>query len=118
MFSNLQDNSIIEYNNEIYKFIHIGKYSLGHFERGIKCKILCEYLNNEELKNFYMNKIIKFFNLSLPIYYNNFNEEDKEIFILYYNEIINDDKFNFIKENIKTYYFYIIIYLEECRKNK
>ena len=57
MYLKLQNGDKIKINNEKYTFININEFTLGHFERGIKCKILCEYLNNEELKNYYMNNL-------------------------------------------------------------
>jgi len=112
MYSKLKDYDKVKYNNETYIFININGITFGHYERGIRWKIITNYYKNEELKNYCMNKInelFKYASYSNQQYY-------KDKFMILYKEIINNDIFNFLKEDIKSYYFYKFIYLNELNK--
>lgn len=114
MFSNLKDEDKVKYNDEIYTFIDINKITLGHFERGLKCKILIKYSSDIVIKKYCMDKLLRLFNYASNVYIHKYRDD----FIILYNEIINNKYFDFLKELLKSYYFYIIIYKDEINKEK
>ena len=110
MFSILSNGDKVFYDGEIYTFIDINYISLGHYQRGIKCKIFGEYINDDtNTYNYCINKVNALFDS-----YNS----SKEKFLKIYNEIINDERFICVKEKIKSYYFFLFVYLNKIKEEK